>query len=233
MEGNRPGLLLVWLRAFLVGAAALLSGTVAHASADGLLPSLAAMLVLLALSAAAAAWFLRRRVGGLRLVVLVLAGQTLVHLALTLLAGHRGDPVSAPVALTPAVPASGHASLHEELMGGLPPAGSATTPTFGWVTHLVHHLSEQAPAMMAAHLVAAVALGLWLAWGEAHAWSALLVTAAWLAGLLGLVDALGGSRHLVVVPAAGPAPTDRVVVLLPQLASHTISHRGPPQSLAA
>ncbi len=233
MEGSRPGLLLIWLRAFLLGAAALLSGTVAHASADGLLPSVAAMLVLLALSAAVAAWFLRRRVGGLRLVVLVLAGQTLVHLALTLLAGHRGDPVSAPVALTPVAPPAGHASLHEELMGGLPPAGSTTTPTFGWVSHLVHHLSEQAPAMVAAHLLAAVALGLWLAVGEALAWSALMVTAAWLVGLLRLVDAAGRSPHLVVVPAARPAPTDRVVVLLPQLTSHAVSHRGPPLSLAA
>lgn len=233
MEGDRPGLLLVWLRAFLLGAAALLSGTVAHASADGLLPSVSAMLSLLGLAAVAGAWFLRRRAGGRRLVVLVLAGQTLVHLALTLVAGHRGDPVSAPVALTRMVPASGHATLHDELMGVAPATGATVTPTFGWVTHLVHHVSEQSPAMVAAHLLAAVALGLWLAHGETLAWSALLVTSAWLLGLLGLVHDADRSRRPVVALPGRSAPTDRVVVLLPQLASRAVSRRGPPLSFAA
>ncbi|MFN8193084.1 MAG: hypothetical protein U0R80_02245 [Nocardioidaceae bacterium] len=228
MVADRPAAPTVWLRALLVGAAALVSGTVAHAAADGLLPSVGALLVLLGLATVGGAWFLRRRAGRLRLVALVVTGQSLVHLALTMLAGHRGDPRTPVAVPTPVV--TRDASLQDALMGGAMPQNRAA-PDLAWATHLVHHVVEQGPAMAAAHLAGAVALGLWLALGEARLWSVLLVSAALMSARLRRRrhDRPGLPPH---APLRRPAPTVSVVLLLPQLVGGSVSHRGPPRSFA-
>lgn len=238
----RPGSFLLWLRAWLLGSVALLSGTVAHTSAAGLLPSWPALGGLLLACTVAGATFLRRRASGVRLVALVLAGQTAVHLVLTMLAGHRGD---APVA-GPAVPAE----VVPPAAAGQPAAGSATdqlmaqllaehpahatgaggaAPTLGTLPHLVDHVVEQGPLMLLAHTAAAAALGLWLAVGERALWALLTTGSSRLGSWAARVLALGSSPDpALIVAQVRPARGDAPVVRRPQLANHTFSLRGPP-----
>ncbi|MEZ5093909.1 hypothetical protein [Nocardioides sp.] len=144
MTTHRATGALLWLRACLLGAIALLTGIVSHASADGLLPSAWALVALGAGATLSAAWVLRRRVSALGLLGLALLGQTVTHLALTVLAGHRGDPVAAPA------PTVAGGSWEDAMMGGYadPPAA----PSLGWTTHLVDHLTQIGPGMVLAHL---------------------------------------------------------------------------------
>jgi hypothetical protein len=82
---------LLWGRALLLSGVALLSGTVAHAAAHGVLPGVPVLAGLLAVGTALAAPLLRRPAGTGRLVTMLVLGQAGVHLALTLLGGHEGD----------------------------------------------------------------------------------------------------------------------------------------------
>ncbi len=177
MSDSRATGALLWLRAALLGAIALLTGVVSHAGADGLLPSAGALVTLGALSTAVAARVLRRRVSWLGLLLLAVSGQTLIHLALSLLAGHRGDPLAAPARALP-----GGAGWESALMGGYADASAA--PALGGTTHLVEHLIDVGPAMVAAHLLGAAALAGWLAVGEAALWSLLLLLGAEVGALL-------------------------------------------------
>jgi hypothetical protein len=195
----RPGPFLVWTRAALLGAIALLSGTAAHVSAGGLLPSSIAMVGLLVIATLAATRCVLHRASALRLVALVLAGQTLIHLMLSALAGH-----------------------HEDL--GV--AGSSS----GSLAHLVHHLSEQDPLMVLAHLVAAAVLGGWLAVGESALWTALVLVTArlcgWASALLPVtVDGWARPGRCDLRHSRTPCAH---VVRRRALVVGTVTHRGPP-----
>ncbi len=137
---------LLWVRALLLGSIALLTGIASHAAAAGLLPSVGSLVALWGGATLTAAWFLRRQLGARRMMLLAVAGQTAAHLALSSLAGHRGDPA--------AVPGGSHA---------------AGTP------HVLDHLTEAGPLMVLSHMAGAVVLGAWLAIGEAMLWSLLAV----------------------------------------------------------
>ncbi len=208
---------LLWLRAALLGMIALLTGVVSHAAADGLLPSTAALVALGLLATVAAAWVLRRRVPWFGLVGLAVLGQTVIHLALSVLAGHSGDPAAVPLR-----PVAGTATWQDSLLGGY--ADPAAAPSLGWTTHLVEHLTEVGPGMVAAHLVGAAALAGWLAVGEVALWALLLMLAAGVGA---------GRRRWVDHPVAGPAAPARAVVvpaaLRPSLLSRgSVCRRGPP-----
>lgn len=162
---------LLWARAALLGCVGLLTGVVSHTAADGLLPSVGWMLALAAWSIVVSAWFLRRRRTAPLLVALALAAQACVHLALSILAGHRGEARVSPT-LAPA--SSG--SLEDALMGGH--VDPATQVDLGWTTHALDHLTAVGPWMVLGHLAGAAALGAWLAVGEAALWGLLLFVGA-------------------------------------------------------
>lgn len=220
---------LVWSRALCVGVIAFAFGVVGHVTADGLLPGPTLLAVLLVLSVALSVPMLSRPAGRLRLVLMLVGGQVLVHVVLTVSAGHRGDPVAGGGATTPRGLASlpvvdGHrvGSLQDayEGMSGQPAA--AGTPTLP-IGQLADEMAAHAP-MMTVHLGAAALVGLWLAYGERCLWTLLALT---------------GRRVLAAAWALGPVPgaprpaTGRAYAELPVMAvsrrqSQPRSRRGPP-----
>lgn len=191
----------LWLRALLAGSFACFLGTAGHVMADGLLPGTPYLLALYAGTVLASLPFLARPASRLRMLVLLVGGQTFIHLCFTLSAGHVGDPRRTPAAPAhDAGPASlpvvdGHrvGSFQDAFTGTA--AQPATTPTLP-IGHLVADLQAHAP-MMAAHLAAAALVALWLAHGERLLFSVLAITA-------GLVLALVRPVLPVAVPLTAP-----------------------------
>ncbi len=155
--------LLVGSRALIAGSMFFFLGVFGHVSADGLLPGLPVLSLLLALSVLFSWFLLFRPASRLRLVALLVGGQAYVHTVLSATAGHTG----------------GH--------------GSATTPASGspweFASHWVADLATHAP-MMAAHCVAALLVGLWLAHGEAALWTVVELAGARVVGLVRVVTPL-------------------------------------------
>jgi hypothetical protein len=216
-----------WVRALFAGSFAFFLGTAGHVMADGLLPGPAFLVTLLGFTVLLALPVLARPASRVRLLALLVGGQTFIHLCLTLTAGHQGDPRT-PAAPQPADtgPAQlpvvdGHrvGSFQDAFAGTA--AQPATTPTLP-IHHLVADLSAHAP-MMAAHLAAAALVALWLAHGERCAYAVLALTARLLLAVV---------RPLVAV--------DVPVVLRSSLTTvtstpfrglhvgHSVSRRGPP-----
>ncbi len=211
-----------------------------------------AMLALFGVATLAGARFLHRAASALRVTVLVVSGQTLVHLALSGLAGHRGDPAAAPAAAGTARPdvhaiaattdADGHrvGSLVDQWEAGHavatgPPADLSGSLT-SWAHHLVEHTTAQPPLMLAAHVAGAVALALWLALGERALWHLIHLAAARtrVRGILTRAFAAWSSapvapRRLVRPPlAVAPA----AVTPLHRRPCRVVVRRGPPALLA-
>ena len=243
----------MWARAALLGAVMFGTGTVSHVSAGGLLPH---PLVLLALSGgfvALAGRFLLRPASTRRIVLLVVAGQAAAHTALSALAGHRGEggtPGMPGMSGLPAMPSlAAHLPLDADgrRVGSLLDAYAATPPVAGHdgpggpgvpttaVTHLLHHLAEQGPVMLAAHLAGAVALGLVLAVGEQALWALVHLAAA------RVVVVAAARRRVTAVLAAylgassAPRPRPRAAGFapVPRLDRPAVSRRGPPVLLAS
>lgn len=171
-----------WTRAAFLAAVAMLSGTVAHISAGGYLPGWTAMAWLFVAWLAAAAASLGRPASTLRVTMLVMAGQTFFHGALTALAGHAGDPplarsTSGVAIRAVAMPVGGGGrtgSVVDQLSahhGGVSTDLSVPAP----VQHLLADLTGPHALMAAGHLLAAAVVGLWLAKGERALWVALRV----------------------------------------------------------
>ena len=234
---ERPTPFVLWGRAGLVGLLTTGLGIIGHVSADGLLPGPAVLLALAGASVLLGVPVLAREATRLRLVCLTVGGQTVTHLVLAVTAGHRGD-VGAPAAAVPA-----RADLAPRLptvdgrrVGSLQdafqPSGAATSAHSSGLAlpaHLVQDLSDHAP-MMAAHLVVAALVGLWLAHGERVFWTFVRTTAG---GLLSLVTPYVAPW----TPASarlGPAPDSPELLPVPRDgATRTVSRRGPPVLLAA
>jgi hypothetical protein len=230
MDG-RIDVSVLWLRAGLVGVLAFVLGVVGHVSADGLLPGPAFLVALLIGSVLISAPLLNRRASPLRLVAMLVGGQTSIHLALTVTAGHAGDPRTPHPAATPTLgilpSVDGHrvGSLQDVYQGmaGQPTTVAPALP----IGHLANDLSAHAP-MMAAHLVAAAAVGLWLAHGERCLWTILALTGRRLVAV----------AWAFAVPVVPPAPrlsttADRTPVRPRSLwFVRPHSRRGPPDLLA-
>lgn len=192
---------LLWVRAAVVGTLAFVLGVVGHATAEGRLPGPVLLTFLLGCCVALSGPLLTRPASRRRLVLLLVGGQSVIHGVLTVTAGHVGDPVrrhaAGPLGDAPygaggiadawgTLPVSGGhrvGSLQDAF--ALQPGSTADTPLAPAlpIGHLVNDLSAHAP-MMAAHLAAAVLVGLWLAHGERCLWT---------------VIALSGRRLLLVV----------------------------------
>ena len=177
MHGE-AGVVLRWTRALFLAGVAMVSGTVAHVSAGGYLPGRAAMVWLFVAWMVAAASMLGRPASRLRIMLLVMAGQTFFHAALTALAGHAGDPplvrAGAGAATTqtmlPVLDGRRAGSVYEQLSAQH--AAAATTPLSvpAPVQHLLADLTGPHAVMAIAHLLAAAVVGWWLAKGERALW---------------------------------------------------------------
>jgi hypothetical protein len=209
----------LWARAVLLASVTVFLGTAGHVTADGLLPGPAAMVLLYAVAVVGAVAFLARPATAPRLVVLLVGGQTLVHLVLSAAAGHAGDAATAAAARAgglalPTVDGRRTGSLLDAYDAGATHAASPALP----VGHLLEHLTQHGP-MMAAHLVVAVLVGLWLAVGERALFT-----------LIALAVRVAGARlrplpvrRRPVLPAAAPA-----VPLFSSVLARAVVRRGPP-----
>lgn len=220
----------VWVRAGVVGLLGLGSGVASHLLGGGLLPGAAPMALLAGVSVVAAALLLNTWASTTRLVALVVAAQTGWHLVLSGLAGHAGDP-SAPAAATPVPEVVGpgrSGSLFDAYAASLPGSGDAVGGGgAGFIAHQVDHLAHQGPLMVLAHLLGAVALGVFLARGEQALCTLLTLSLARLLRVVRPCRAL----HLTPLTSAGPRPA--AVVVAPR-SVHVVRHaprRGPPRAL--
>ncbi len=213
---------LLWLRALVLSLVAWTTGALAHVGADGLLPGVPTLLGLLLLGTLLGVPLLRRPATALRTCVLVVLGQQAVHLALSVTAGHAG------LGEEPGGEAGhhlAHAGLHERLHEGL------------------HHALEgplDEPGMTAAHLLAAVVCGWWLARGEQALWLVLDLAGHAAAALATLVAALAAllGRPVPTTPDLAPAGADRTAWSDPRppvlrLLARSVGRRGPPALVAA
>jgi hypothetical protein len=223
----------LWARAGLVGFVAFLLGVIGHVSADGLLPGPFWLLVLLGLSVALSVPMLARPASARRIVVMLVGGQTLVHLFLTVAAGHRGDPrpdTTRPVidsAMQSALPVvDGHrvGSLQDQYaatIGSSPPQLSLP------VGHVASDLTAQAPKM-AAHLAAAVLVGVWLAIGERCLWTLIALASAALLRPLLLAWAVLAAHPVAPTTGLATVPAEPPGLRLLARLARTVVRRGPP-----
>lgn len=170
----------LWARALCVGSVSFFLGVVGHVTADGLLPGPLFLAALLGVSVLLGVPMLNRPASSVRLVAMLVGGQTVIHLVLSVTAGHRGDPTTTSTAVTrptgigslPVVDGHRVGSLQDAYQGMS--GQQSLSPTLP-VGHLINDMSAHAP-MMAAHLVAAALVGLWLARGERYLWTVLALT---------------------------------------------------------
>jgi hypothetical protein len=214
-----------WLRALVLAGVATLTGVVAHVSGGGYLPPAIGLVSLWFMVAVAVAPLLGRELSTVRVVVLLMAGQTVIHAVLTTLVGHRDDSPSPGSVPTP---------VHH-------PAGGEHLPSTvpHWAGHLVNDLAGPHALMALTHLAAAGAVGLWLAAGERALWTVLTATARpvveSLAVLLGSalqwatsIVASSADRRVRLWLTAWAGTRRACAVFLPD----TLTRRGPPALLA-
>ncbi|WP_426246698.1 hypothetical protein [Nocardioides sp. LHG3406-4] len=225
---------LVWSRALAMAAVTMLAGVVGHVSADGLLPGLPVLTGLLVIALVLSAALLNRPASRRRIVTLLVFGQTAVHVALTVTAGHAGDRRGTTV---PHIGAGGLPDVDGRRLGSLMDSYDATVGTTSAVApavpvgHLINDLSAHA-SMMLAHLAAAALVGLWLAAGERALWS--LVALASRAALGPLAAAVAACRVVVVPPTSVvPITAEPRPPRAPELLSRVVVRRGPPALLTA
>lgn len=199
-----------WARACLFAGVGLMAGTLAHVAAGGLMPSPLAVIVVLATTACAGYFLLTRGASAVRVLLVLIGAQTVAHGAFSLLAGHRGEE---------------HAHA--------PDAGHGAG---GSVAEALKHFAEQDPGMVVAHLLATVALGLWIAWGERAFFVAVMLVAApalspWLA-LAKTADAIRSSLPDAAIRGLSLAPQTRLLPPAEPTTADSVVRRGPPVSLA-
>lgn len=207
----------LWARAALLGSVACLLGVAGHVVADGELPGPAWLVLLLAVSVSLSAPLLARPASMLRVVAMLVAGQGLVQVFLLVTAGPGGDAGQRA------------GSLQTHVDAGM--AGGPNGPALD-AARVAGDVSGHLP-MLAAHLLVAVAVGVWLALGERALWtlvalaSAALVRPLLLAWALVHAGAVVPVRDLVTLPAVPPAARSS------QCIARSVVRRGPPLLAAA
>ncbi|AZS88894.1 hypothetical protein ELQ87_35155 [Streptomyces griseoviridis] len=187
----------------------------------------------------AAGWLLAGRERGRAVIVAVVtAAQAVLHetfsLAQTLTPARGAGSTSMHATLTHSTPTHSMDMHSMEMpmpsMGGMDMGAGAHAVGGMAGLHQAHGMSGAASVgMFAAHLVAAVLCGLWLAHGERAVFQVLRATAAWLAAPLRLLVALPApadrpSAHRRRAPAAD-APVRLLLV-------SSLTFRGPPAGAA-
>jgi hypothetical protein len=176
-----------------------------------------------------------------------MVGQTLIHVALTMTAGHEGAPAPDPSATTsrpvpPDLADSGRrvGSLYDQLHRDPPVLEHLTVPSP--LQHVFADLTGANAVMALAHLAAAAAVGVWLASGERALWTVLALTSHGVEALVraaigAYVEVIETLSGLACTYRPGTAPRSAVLVSLgpPKLLrlSRAIVRRGPPRLLAA
>jgi hypothetical protein len=243
------GVLMRWSRALMLGTVAMAAGVIAHRTAAGLMPGPTALALLFVACVGVAGLFLGRPASRLRVVLLVVAGQTFIHGGLTALAGHRGDPVvprAAPVRPVPELPppvGGGRrvGSLMDQYYANRPTGQRVELSVPYPVQHLIADVTGPHVAMALGHLSAAVVVGLWLAMGERALWAVLAMSADVAARALVLVvkrsSSIAAAVQMVATTLDGPtsrrllpAPLDRQPP--EHLVSRSVERRGPPPALS-
>ncbi|MEU3979155.1 hypothetical protein AB0F77_03445 [Streptomyces sp. NPDC026672] len=164
------------------------------------------------------AWFLTGRERGFALVVSVtMAAQTVLHCWYLLV------PVVRPHGPYPAHPAA-HAAHHHAVAAG------ATPDPMAGLGHSGHDMAGMSSTgMLAAHALAALLCGLWLACGERAAFRILRALAGWLVAPLRLpLPPRAASRR----PRVGARRGRSVRVPRRPVLVHVITSRGPPAGTA-
>ncbi|MFC7806864.1 hypothetical protein [Streptomyces olivaceus] len=186
----------------------------------------------------AVGWLLAGRERGLPLIVTVVtAAQLVLHETFSKAQTLAAPPLSHPPASTGTGSLHAH-SLHTGSMGGMD-TGSMGGMDMGGAAHAGHgmpglgHVHSMSGAssvgMFAAHLLAAVLCGLWLAHGERAVFRVLRAAAAWLAAPLRLLLALPTPVCRPSVRRRRTAVVDATVRLLLR---SSLTFRGPPVGAA-
>ena len=151
-----------WARALTLASVMLCAGYSGHLAAGGAAPPGALLGPMLVVLTVAIAPFLETPASAWRVVVLMLAGQGLLHVALELV-GSAAPMHGAPVTHTATGP--GMAAM-------VPGVSSSSSSTLSLLCLTGTHLT-----MLLAHFGAALVVALWLAAGERAAWTLVGVTA--------------------------------------------------------
>lgn len=221
-HGAAAGGALRWSRAAAVAAVSVSTAVAAHLGAGGEPPAWELVVALLGVVTCAVGPLLRHPAGRRRVVLLVLGGETLMHLALRL--GEARSP-GAAVPPAPALPMTGsmpgmdHVGAHGQ---GLATVAASVSAALG-----------HDAVMTALHCTAAMAVGLWLAAGERAVWTlaALMVEPVRVAWLV-LRTALRGTAPVRLVEGTSSASdSDRRAPALAVRACRVVSRRGPPAGL--
>ena len=147
-----------WMRALTLASVLVGTGTAGHVAAGGAMPTPAVLAVLLVVATLGLAPVLGSPATSVRVALLVISGQALLHVSLNVLtmpAGHSGAGM--------VMPGGPHGSM--SMSGGMLHGSAASgQATFVW-------MGSAHVGMLLAHLVASLVLGLWLAAGERAAWT--------------------------------------------------------------
>ncbi|MFE2039343.1 hypothetical protein ACFXAZ_00155 [Streptomyces sp. NPDC059477] len=180
-------------------------------------------------------WCLAGRERGLALVVSVaVVTQTLLHTGFSLAQSAVGGGASGAEAMD--MSHIGHVSMGG--MGSMDTAGSTASngamDAMGALGHLAHlgHSDDGSSSlgMYAAHLLAALLSGVWLAFGERAVFRILRTVAGWLAAPLRLL--FGPLPVTAEPPSLRPRRDDSGRAPRSLLLVHSITSRGPPAGTA-
>lgn len=224
------------------------SAIASHLAGGGLLPSGPALLLLGVASVAAASVLTRKELRTSRIVIAVVVAQGVWHAALSALAGHVGE--DRLQALTPRVietlPAVGAGatqslgrrtgSMYDAYEALLPATSSTPGSLDTFLAHQVAHIADQGVAMVGAHLLGAVGLGLYLGHGEVALWRLLRLAAInWseVASALRAGAAVDQARACQAPAASRVVAYAPVAVRTGSWVESGLRRRGPPVLLAA
>lgn len=217
-----------WSRAAILTLVAGGTGVIAHAASGGFLPQAGQVIALFGVGVAISALALGRPATRRRVITLVIAGQTAMHLVLTAMTGHRGDPLPVATATanlpTPPLGIDAGPSLISQYQYTVATLGPDAAAPPAWVQHLAADLSGSNAVMALAHLTAAAVIGWWLASGETALWTVL----ALLAGGLGVLLARWRPQ-----PHEAPAAVRAEHDPTPRAMLSDLSRRGPPPRVLA
>ncbi|POX44174.1 hypothetical protein [Streptomyces sp. Ru72] len=181
----------------------------------------------------AVGWCLAGRERGLPLIVaVVVAAQAMLHTAFSLAqAAGAGPELGSTASLDLGFPASTGDDMGSMDMGSMPmDSMDMRAMGMGPMAHLGHCTGGTSSlGMLAAHLLAALLCGLWLACGEKAAFRILRAVAGRLAAPLRLLLALPltPDRPRTRVRRRGSHRAPRLLLIV-----HAITHRGPPVGTA-
>jgi hypothetical protein len=209
-----------WMRALALASVLVGTGVAGHVAAGAAMPAPAVLALLLVLATLVLAPVLGTPASSVRVALLVIGGQALLHVSLNLItrnpAGHTGAGM--------VMPDGPHGSM--PMSGGMFHAAAASGETSVW-------MGSAHVGMLLAHLVAGLLLGLWLAAGERAAWTLVRLAARPVAEafhiLLDAISALGATGAGWERVFAAPRWVWELALRSDACTGDCLSRRGPPR----